>query len=253
MKIAFKIPNGSTLYKYPTDPEDITFSEFTGYLDKVYSKAPQIIKDIDKAVDEGDSEKAQELAASIDDEVLAKQMYPYFARVVSYFTKVSYSVLVGMDGQGINVQQLEGLYYQILRALTPPPADQYEYQKEFDFLGNVWVIPDRLMAHASVIEFAEAAQFQASMKEVENGQFRALIDVCAVLLRKKGEAYSDNIYKRNKRLFQDLPLSVVWQVAFFLMRQSMKLSNNFRIYTAALGLSRLKRELSNLQTTTDGI
>ena len=72
----------------------------------------------------------------------------------------------------------------------------------------------------TVIEFMESAQFQAKMKEVSNGNVKSMIEVCAVLLKKKGEQYSSIVYNRNRQKFQDLPMSVVANVAFFLQRRS---------------------------------
>lgn len=250
MKVVFTIPEDKTKYSYPTEPEDVTLGKFVEYMDAVYSKAPQLIKDIDAAIDSGDQEKVHELTGTIDNDLLAKEFYPYFARVVSFFSSVPYTVLIGLEGQGMNVKQLEALYNIIIHALAPPP---YVYEKTFQFKGETWLIPDRLMEHATVIEFAEAAQFQASMEQVENGHIKALIDVCAVLIRKEGETYSENIYKRNKKLFEELSLSVVWQIAFFLMNRSRKLGRDFQIYTAALTLGQLKRALKTSQKISDGI
>lgn len=249
MSVVFTIPGDTTKYRYPTGPEDVTFGQFVGYLD-IAEKAPQIIKDLEQAVTDGDEERIQELAAKMTPPTMAKDVYPYFAKVVSHFTNIPFAVLIGMGGPGMNVGQLEALYHLILKALAPPT--DYEYSKTFQWKGETWVIPDRLMENASVIEFAEAAQFQAVMAEAKNGHFRSLVDVCAVILRKDGEKYTENIYKRNRRLFDELPLSIVWQVAFFLMRQSAKLSRDFQIYTASRTLGRLKRELKTLQGSTVG-
>ena len=249
--VVFTIPGDKTRYKYPEGPHEITFDQFVGYLD-IAAKAPQIIKDIETAIDAGDRELVERLYADMTPPVMAKDVYPYFAKVVSFFTHIPASVIKGDEGPGMNVQQLEALYNLIVRAMAPPPYAEYEYQQEIQFKGETWVIPDRLMENASVIEFAEAAQFQAVMQEVEAGQFRALIDVCAVLLRKPGEKYSDNIYKRNRKLFGDLPMDSVWKIAFFLMRRSAKLSRDFQIYTASRTLGRLKRELRNSRLNTVG-
>ena len=249
MSVVFTIPGDKTKYAYPTGPEDVTFGQFVGYLD-LAEKAPKVIKDLEQAVTDGDEERIQEVAAEMTPGIMAKDVYPYFGKVVSYFTNLPFAVLIGEVGPGMNVGQLESLYHIILKALAPP-AD-YEYSKTFKWNGETWIIPDRLMENSSVIEFAEAAQFQAVMAEAKNGHFRALVDVCAVILRKEGETYTDNIYKRNRRLFEDLPLSIVWQVAFFLMRRSAKLNRDFQIYTASRTLGRLKRELKTLRESTAG-
>ena len=249
MSVVFTIPGDKTKYRYPTGAEDVTFGQFVGYLD-LAEKAPQIIKELEQAVTDGDEERIQEVAAQMTPKVMAKDVYPYFAKVVSYFTNLPFAVLIGEVGPGMNVGQLESLYHIILKALAPP-AD-YEYSKTFKWNGETWIIPDRLMENSSVIEFAEAAQFQAAMSEVKEGHFRALIDVCAVLLRKRGEQYTDNIYKRNKRLFDTLPMDIVWQVAFFLTRRSAALGRDFQIYTASRTLGRLRQELKTLRRSTVG-
>ena len=141
MKVIFTIANDPKKYSYPTAPEDVTFGQFVAYLDNVYPKAPEILKQIEEAINAGDEEKVQKLNAGIDNRMLARDIYPYFARVVSHFTGIELSILIGERGPGMNVKTLEALYNTILRALAPPPSDQYEYRKEVEFNGELWIIP----------------------------------------------------------------------------------------------------------------
>jgi len=253
MSVVFTIPGDKTKYKYPTTAQDVTFGEFIGHLDLYDKRAPQIVKDIDAAIDAQDKEKVQELSSKITQTMLSKQIFPYYCAVVSHFTNVSIPILDGRQGLGMNVKQLEAMYEVIIGALAPPPVSSYVYQKAFEWNGKKWEIPDRLMENASVIEFAESAQYQAAMADIKGGNMRSLIDVCAVLLRQPGEKYNENVYKRNRKLFNDLPLSLVWRTAFFLMSRSAKLGRDFQIYTASRNLARLRLASKTLQKRTVGI
>lgn len=263
-------------FSYPTSLHDVTFGKFLDYLEKVTEREPQELKDLrDNAIEEArlkieieeqegkeglaiDSDKLDELKRElkeiesrklelisiINDVLYTHKVLPYFSQVVSHFTKMPYSMIMGLGEYSqlgaMQVKDLEGLYYTIIGALDIDKFE-YDYVDRFEFDGDVYYLPERFMENGTVIEFMESAQFQAKMKEVSNGNVKSMIEVCAVLLKKKGEQYSSIVYNRNRQKFQDLPMSVVANVAFFLQRRSAELERSFQIYTSSQQLSTLKQ------------
>jgi len=168
----------------------------------------------------------------------ASKMIPYMASAVAHFTRVPYAKIVGKEGQGMEVKTLEFLFGKISMAIAPGAS--YEYKQVYMVNGDAYELPEKHMANATVIEFAEAAQFQANAERLKNGHLLSLIDVCAVLLRKAGEAYSDAVYQRNRETFKALTLKQGLEIAFFLMKQSEQFASGFLTSTALLAVQRAK-------------
>lgn len=179
----------------------------------------------------------------------AKQMLPYMARVVEHFTGLPYEEIIGKRGEGMSRHSLEYLYRKILKAVTPEFSG--EYKRSFVFKGEAYELPSKHMSNSTLIEFAEAAQFQENAERLNQGKAEALLDVIAVLLRRPGEAYGEEVYERNREEFKDLPLSVALDCAFFLMKQSNIYALNLLTFTTAgeVKASQRPRRLNTMKTT----
>lgn len=192
-------------------------------------------------------EKQEALSSAMDMLWYAKKMLPYMGRVVAHFTGIDPERVQGMERRAV-----EYIYARAVKSCTPP--DEYQYRRTYMFEGEVYELPEREMTNSTVIEFAEAAQFQANTERLQNGHMLSLIDVIAVLLRKPGEAYSEEVYERNRAAFARLPLSDALDVAFFLMRQSERFALNFAISTTIPAGERGLREVAQtLRSDTAGI
>ena len=194
---------------------------------------PQLLMEYEKARQDIDS-----TLDAMDQVWYATKMIPYMAAVVSHFTKVPHAKIMGKEGEGMAVKTLEFLFGKI--SMATAPREQYEYKQVYMINGDAYELPEKHMANATVIEFAEAAQFQANAERLKNGHLLSLIDVCAVLLRKAGEAYSDAAYQRNRETFKSLTLKQGLEIAFFLMKQSEQFASGFLTSTALLAVRRAK-------------
>lgn len=244
-------------FTYPESLHDITLKQYIEYLDFVQPTKPQILKDIDKAnikiqeCIDGRDNKGLEIAKSdlytlldsIDDVIKYQQFFPYYARVISYFSGLDVAFILGQDGgEGMRVDHLEGLYAKTINIFNNLP--EVEYTNVLEVNDELWYLPERFMANSTVIEFAESAQFQANMAKVDGGEWKALAKMMCVLVRKKDEQYSDKLLKREE-LFLSWNLYDCWTVAFFLSKQIEKYAISSAIYTNARNLMQLKQELSN--------
>ena len=238
---------------YPQSLSDITFQQFIDYLEKILPRKPVVLQNLEQAfVDEnilkdelikvqasrekGKAKRLEELneeikaasenrvksLAEMSNLVFARDVLPYMAEVVSFFCQIPYDMIMGIshpEGKGMDPTNLESLYWLICSAMEIR-AEDYKYQKEYEFNDRLYLLPDRYMEKSTVIEFMESAQLQAAMEKVQNGYFHSMLDVCSVLLKRKKERYSDAVYERNKKEFRVLPMSVVVQVAFFLLKRN---------------------------------
>jgi hypothetical protein len=122
--------------------------------------------------------------------------------------------------------------------------DEPEYTNVILVNDELWYLPMRYMEKSTLIEYAEASQFEANLKDLDKGNFGALAKIMCVLVRKEGEMYSDKLLKREE-MFLNWNLENCLKVAFFLLKRSEISQQNFLIYTAAQDLMNAKQASKN--------
>ena len=234
-------------FNFPSGLEDITLEQYIQYLEMVEPTKPKHLKDIDIALEElmtaknegneKEVEKAKQKLTqayySITNIAMYKHIFPYYARVISYFTKdLSEDEILGKDGgDGMNVGQLQQLFSVISDIFNN--IDEPEYEHIITVNGEHWYLPQKYMKESTVIEFAESSQFEQNLK------------VMCVIVRKDGEKYSDKLLQQRESMFMKWNLKDCMKVSFFLHRLSEKYFLNLQIFMAAQNLMKLKQELSN--------
>lgn len=243
-------------FTFPQTLADIKLRQYIDFMTFVEPTKPEELKRIEEtsqAFNEAESEQEKEKAGAEFDEavnacndvVMYRKVYPYFARVVAHFANgITESEIIGgkKQGDGMNIGNLEYLYTSIIKMLNN--YEEPEYTNVILVDGELWYLPLRYMEKSTLIEYAEASQFEANMKEVENGNWKALAKIMCVLVRKEGEQYSDKLLKREE-MFLDWTLDNCLKVAFFLLKRNETLLQNFQVYMAAQDLMNAKRESIN--------
>jgi hypothetical protein len=214
--------------------KEITLKKYIEFLQFVEPTKPECLKKVDKAENEEERDKA---IAEIDSLVIARQIHPYYIRVICYWSGNNEN-----DLQDLDVASLVWLFQYINNLLNNLPEP--EYTNVIEVNGEFWYLPERYMTDSTVIEYAESAQFQQNMKDLAAGDWLAMAKILCVLVRKKDEKYHSSLLKREK-MFLDWNLADVWRVGFFLLKRSELLHLSFQAYTNAQALSRLRQELNN--------
>lgn len=218
----------------PSELKEITLKKYIDFLQLVEPTKPECLKKIDQAKDEDELQKA---ILEIDELVTARQIHPYYIRVICYWSGNKDS-----DLQDLDVSSLVWLYQYIVKLLNDLPEP--EYTNVIEVNGEFWYLPERYMTNSTVIEYAESAQFQQNMKDLAGGDWLAMAKILCVLVRKKDEKYHSSLLKREK-MFLDWNLFDVWRVGFFLLKRNELLQLSFQAYTNAQALSKLRQELNN--------
>lgn len=172
----------------------------------------------------------------------AQVKYPYMAKVVNYFTGIPLDACYGKVAESLELKYLTFMFTKILNAISVP--EELKYKQIYDFNGTLYYLPDKLMAKSTLLEFAEAAQFDKGRKAIENNDAQGLLHVIAVLLRKKDEAYSDEVFQRNCIDFLKLPLQVGFEIGFFLT----KLSESYQVDLQTSMLRKAMQSMPALQS-----
>jgi len=261
MPATFKIEDKS--YKTP-EWSDILFSRFFEYLDDIDPKRPeeldQFIKEhseelatIDESLTPEEKEnlgvlmfKARMAAMPPQDKF---KCYEFYCLDVGFWCEIEPNAIQ----EAMNLEQLEQVFWLLQYEMNPANAKVNEEFTGFEINGEWFGIPTKHMTESTVLEFSESAQFQTRMKDVENGDYKAMADVMCVLCRPKGEKYSYTEMKHNRRrkMFLGTTMDNVINTAFFLLKLSETLKNNLLIYTLVGEKSRMEAKI--LKSATDGL
>ena len=147
----------------------------------------------------------------------------HFNKLFQTFTGIEPSII-----DRIKADNIYTTYMYIMNFLKEPDynkIDSFTFKRKkyylpkskVDYFGN-----EIEMAEASFGEVVEAMQVQEMDKSFQENNFKVLPYQIAMLCRRKGEDYNDQIIKERAEVFKELPMDVVWQVAFFLIKQKQK-------------------------------
>ena len=162
---------------------------------------------------------------------LSKNWHPYQLRTVQcFFPDIQ---------ENLTVDELNYLFGKCTTACLQP--DQVDYKQLYYHDGVTYTLPDKLMRNSTLIEFAEAAQYESALKQATGGDANGLLKMCAVLLRPVGVMeYSEELFESNVKAFETLPLQVAYEVGFFLTWLSAK-------YALSLNRSMLAQAVAEMQ------
>ena len=199
---------GEHEFTVPEEWSEITLEKYAVFIDAV--------NELQKKLKEDDNE-------DIGFYQIVLEYREHFNKLFQTFTGIEPSII-----DRIKADNIYTTYMYIMNFLKEPDynkIDSFTFKRKkyylpkskVDYFGN-----EIEMAEASFGEVVEAMQVQEMDKSFQENNFKVLPYQIAMLCRRKGEDYNDQIIKERAEVFKELPMDVVWQVAFFLIKQKQK-------------------------------
>ena len=138
-------------------------------------------------------------------------------RTLSFFTGCTPEAIKETE----YLDTIVNLYWANLKVFMED-EQKIELKPEYVWLDEVWTIHPPLLKQESRMtfgEFIDAKQVVKDFYDLGKGRWEALLPLCAIFFRKKGEAYQESfLYEGSERLqlTETLPLDKALCVAFFL-------------------------------------
>lgn len=194
---------------------EVSLSRYIKFDLEVQPTRPEAMKRFDET---GDAK----VFDNITDADYDLQFLPYFASVGAAFSNCPADVLLQCSKDS-----LERLYFAISRALKEP--------KDMGSAGlrigsDLYYFPTRLMLRETVQDFIEAAQTEKQLTNQNKNIWQKLAAIAPILLRKRGEKYSDELLKRAPEMLK-MSMFQAWQLLFFLRRQNGILETLIRLFS----------------------
>ena len=207
-------------YNIPSEIKAVTIGRYIKYLNTVFQLCPEILNEV-CTLDEGDTLKGNFDKLGAQDK---KTCYEYFIKVVSFWTSAPETDLKKLD---LNILELAFWGIEFLFGSFVPDSNF----TGFELKGIEYLLPAEHMKQSTLIEFAEAAQYEENVKELKAGNNIAILDNMAILCRPKGEQYDDTNNGPRKKLFFNLGLDIGLNVCFFLSKLNISLTQILAIYS----------------------
>jgi hypothetical protein len=242
--MALKVSVNGQEYRVPLSVADITLRTHLA----IVAEEQNMPTELRQIVEEKDEATRTLMSKRLKKTVYAKTFLPYYATIVATATGIPRETLLGSRKQeGMPVSMLEKWYWQIMSAYA-----RFEYEpgrNTFEIEGQTWTLPAGYMEKATFGEFAEAAQYEDAVADVASGNWGAMPNVMAVLLRPEGEAFDpdtfDDIVEQRAEIMRGLTMDVAYQVSFFLLERNRASNLDSLIYTVARQLGTFRQASGN--------
>jgi hypothetical protein len=136
-------------------------------------------------------------------------------KTVSFFGKIPVDVLENTQYEDVLV-----IYDEVLHFFSDDIDFNavHNVQREFVWNDEMWVLSEPELKQDSKILFGEFIDAKQSVQNGEANMWTALLSLCSIFLRKKGEPYDKNYAIEGPRmqLMKTLPLTYAIEVGFFL-------------------------------------
>lgn len=103
--------------------------------------------------------------------------------------------------------------------------------RSFEFDGEEYFFPSDNLSKSTYGDFIESTQLEMTENSMKNGRFDVLPEQMAILCRREGEDYDEDLIAEKAEKFKKLKMDSVFEFAFFLTNQSRVLLNLFNMYS----------------------
>ena len=80
-------------------------------------------------------------------------------------------------------------------------------------------------------DYIESTQLDMTIESMKNGRYDVLPEQMAILCRREGESYDEDLIPEKTERFKKLKMDTIYEFAFFLTNQSLILNRNLSMYS----------------------
>lgn len=209
----------------PTDWEDMTVNYWCGIyriLEK-YRKKQDFSKKIEEDKEKNDDAYTESLKQATLEFLEKRDLINMNKELFQYIAQISDEDIEKVD---------MGAATKVLNAMS---VFKEEYKgKDLDgfvFKGEKYFFPKDHMSGNTFQDYIEATQIEMNIEKMTNGIYDILPQQMAILCRKAGEEYDEDVIEKKTEEFRRLKMDTVMEFAFFLTKQSQALAIALKMYS----------------------
>lgn len=212
-------------YKIPINLDEIPLRRYIEFQETVVPQQPESMRDYEQ---EHDDDKRQKILDQTPEHEIVLDWFRYMGRFTGFWAGMKESEWMHLHTEDASE------YYKYLNLhlteFTPDENFTSFMMKDEKGKPSEFFLPEKGMRGSTLIEYIESKQVQHLQFLAGNGTWAAVPKVIAIICRKKGEAFYEGIDEDREETMSNLPMSVVMNIVFFLMRQSWSYGNGSVFY-----------------------
>jgi hypothetical protein len=226
--LVFKLTNGEKEFRYkiPENAHEITCGQVVDFQQKIETKKPESLKKYEAL----ESDDRAGYLAELPEGEIERKWTSFYMRELMFWCKIPADIIGHVPVKSDDGNDLGGLRAILSQAFIPSGVDlkgQFKYKGDTYYLPPApvnLIDPNRVdyLRGATLGEFATATELYKAYTSMLSGSCLALLNVIAVLCRKKGEQLpslpdeqNEFIQKRVEH-FKGLDFNTAMNVGFFL-------------------------------------
>lgn len=199
-------------YEVPTEWKDITLDYWCGWFDII-----KINEQKHKSkLKEGEFDETKPF-----DKISTVEMLKMNTEIFQYITKIDDKTLQMCDVD--SVSRAMELIGKVTEEYQPIGMDGFMFEEEKYFF------PKEAMFNNTFGDYIESTQLDMTIENMKHGIFDVLPEQMAILCRKAGEEYDEDVIDKKTERFKLLTMDIIWEFSFFLSIQNLKLTNHFQM------------------------
>ena len=199
-------------YEVPTEWKDITLDYWCGWFDII-----KINEQKHKSkLKEGEFDETKPF-----DKISTVEMLKMNTEIFQYITKIDDKTLQMCDVD--SVSRAMELIGKVTEEYQPIGMDGFMFEEEKYFF------PKEAMFNNTFGDYIESTQLDMTIENMKHGIFDVLPEQMAILCRKAGEEYDEDVIDKKTERFKLLTMDIIWEFRFFLSIQNLKLTNHFQM------------------------
>ena len=164
--------------------------------------------------------------------------------IFMYLTELKVEKMNQLDLESVN--SAVNAFAGALEEYKPQGIEKFELDDE------VYYFPKEFLKRNTFGDYIESTHLDSTIKIMKHGRFDVLPEQMAILCRKAGEEYDDDVIPSKTEKFKELTMDIVWEFSFFLTMQSVKLTRTFQMFLGKTEeeVEQAKTEFLQLDSTT---
>lgn len=144
-------------------------------------------------------------------------------KIFSYMSGISAEDMKNVDME--KVTQVIELVGDLTKEYEPKGI------RSFDFEGETYYFPSDSLKDNTYGDFIESTSLDMTVESMKHGKYDILPQQMAILCRRAGEDYDEEIVEEKSKKFKNLTMDIVYEFAFFLTNQSKRLLKISNMYS----------------------
>lgn len=213
---------GGINFSIPDSWEDVTLRQAIE-LHGLIKEMPEKLNQLYAAIKAQDKDGITAASVALSDAAVYDQLPVYYGKVIKVLTDLDDDEIERLAASARTelYQLMEWVVYGVMYVPNQLPVKGIKY---FKHRGKKYYLPKPGKGVGmqvpgvglSALQFTQSADFFSAMGKLADGSYDKMRYAIAILCLPKGEKYDEQKMFDRAEMFEDLPMSVVWEVFFFI-------------------------------------